>query len=474
MTPGLGLGSSSTKKTNPNQHSTMASADQNSDDELFQDVISQFPVLNAYTQGILGFQFPAKVDRNTIVSSLESALHTLKEKIPLLGCHVVRENGISKPLPWPQDAPRDPLRIKYCDDKIAPMAQLLRAGAPTKMLDGSILAPWPALPQPSGLTTPQPVFALQANFIKGGLLLCLSTHHNMIDGVGVFGLISCLVNLLNKREIPQSDLDAANLDRRRVVPLIPPGEPIKDHSHLRKPPNYALNMPSSNFTWGCFRLPISSLSRLVKTVTAESLALKPGAAVSDNDVLCAFYWQRVSAVRIANGIPGNTSSKLSRALDSRSAVGVPTSYLGHMVYHAITRLPLFQVVSTPLPQLAQLLRRDLVQANNAFAVRSYATFIARERPNCDNLLYAGPLDPTVDVGISAVEHSVPQFTNNPWGLDLGAPVFLRRPTAAPLPGCLATTVAEGVNIPVAVCLPRDDLEGLKKDAAWKQYMKFTG
>ncbi|KAK4465134.1 trichothecene 3-O-acetyltransferase [Cladorrhinum samala] len=452
----------------------MASADQDNDDELFQDVISQFPVLNAYTQAILGFQIPARVDRNTVASSLESALDTLKEKIPLLGCHVVRENGISRPLPWPRDVPRDALRVKHCDDEIAPMAQLLRAGAPIKMLDGDILAPWPALPQPSGLTaTPQPVFALQANFVKGGLLLCLSTHHNMIDGVGVFGLINLLFRLLSGNEVPQSDLDAANLDRRRVVPLIPPGEPVKDHSHLRRPQGYAPIMPCSPFTWGCFRLPVSSLSRLVRSVTAGSSG--PGAvAVSDNDVLCAFYWQRVSAVRIANGIPGSRSSKLSRALDSRSAVGVPAGYLGHMVYHAITRLPLSRVVSTPLPQLAQLLRRDLAQANNAFSVRSYATFIAREKPNCDGLLYAGPVDPAVDVGISAVENSVPQFTGNPWGPDLGPPLFLRRPTAAPLPGCLATTVAEGVNIPVAVCLPRDDLEGLKKDAAWRQYMKFTG
>jgi hypothetical protein len=102
-------------------------------------------------------------------------------------------------------------------------------------------------------------------------------------------------------------------------------------------------------------------------------------------VLCAFYWQGISAVRLARGIPPDTVSRFSRTIDGRTAVGVPFSYMGHLVYHAATRFPLGQVVSAPLSTVSQALRRELNAANTAWAVRSYATFLARE-PDKSSLL----------------------------------------------------------------------------------------
>ena len=45
-----------------------------------------------------------------------------------------------------------------------------------------------------------------------------------------------LAALLSGDAIPEADLQQANRERRGLIALIPPSEPVKDYSHLRGPP----------------------------------------------------------------------------------------------------------------------------------------------------------------------------------------------------------------------------------------------
>jgi trichothecene 3-O-acetyltransferase len=436
------------------------------DENLYPDLMGQFPILDAYTQLCFGFELPLDVDRDSVVSALQTGLDRLIKQIAWLGWQMGQKSGVRTAVPWPEDVARELLHVKYCDDTILPMAQLLAAGVPIGKLDGKVLTPWPALPQPHGLTGPVPVITLQANFVQGGLILNLSSHHTMMDGTANFQVLKLLATVLGGDEIPAADLQQANRDRTHLIDLIPRSEPLKDHSHLRRPPGYQFVFPASPPTWCYFKMPVTSLSKLAKT------AHDPSRPVTEDDVLHAFYWQRLCAVRLARGISADMVSKISRAIDGRMALGIPASYMGAHVYTAITRLPLGQVASLTLPQTAQVLRREFSQANTAWAIRSFATFIARE-PDRSVLMYNGTHNGNTDVGATS-SLNTNQTLPPSWGPLLGPCRFFRRSIGAPIPGAFVVQSAEGGAIPIAVCLPQDDLEALKKDSLWGQYTRCIG
>ncbi|KAH8693301.1 hypothetical protein BGW36DRAFT_302335 [Talaromyces proteolyticus] len=439
---------------------------ENVDESLYPDLMGQFPILDAYTQLCFGFELPLDVDRDAVVSALRTGFNRLIEHIPWLGWQIGQRSGVRTAIPWPEDVARDLLYVKYCDETTQPMADLLGAGIPIGKLDGKELTPWPALPQPHGIVGPVPVLALQANFIKGGLILNLSSHHTMMDGTANFQVLKLLATVLAGDEIPAAELEQANRDRRGLIDLIPRSEALKDHSYLRRPPGYQFVFPASPPTWCYFKMPLTSLSKLAKT------AQDPSRPVTEDDILHAFYWQRLCAVRLARGLPFDTVSKISRAIDGRMALGIPASYMGAQVYTAITRLPIGQVASLTLQQTAQVLRREFSQANTAWAIRSLATIIARE-PDRSMLMYNGTHNGNTDIGATS-SLNTNQTLPPSWGHLLGPCRFFRRSISAPIPGAFVVQSAEGGAIPILVCLPQDDLQALKKDSQWRQYTRCIG
>ena len=452
-----------------------------SESELYQDVVSQFPVLNGYSHLAFGFQPDDANSRETIVGTLRAAVDQLVSQIPLLASQILYTpghadtSGIYTPAPWPSEAPKNEImRVKYCDDVMPPMAQLLRANVPVSMLDGKTLTPWPSLPVPHGLEPPWPTAALQLNFIRGGIIFNVSIHHMVFDGTGLMQLMRHLATILQGHKIPAVDIEQANRDRRYVVPLIPRGEPVKDHSYLRAPPGYRPTLPSSPPKWCYFKLPVSALPTLRKLASSTL-------AVSDNDMLCAFCWQRITAARLARGFSPETQTKVTRAIDARGAVGIPPTYMGHLVYFCGTQLslPMSRVASTSLSTIAQTLRRELNGANTAWAVRSFATFIAREQDR-SRLVYTGLRNFDTDLGATSFIASQGDGRDgeaamlDSFGPVLGRLLFTRRPDVSPMPGSITLQPAENGAIPIALCLPEADLEELKKDGEWRRYTRYVG
>lgn len=444
------------------------------DEDLAQDSVSQFPLLNGYTHAIYGFQFKDDFTRDAAINALRTALSTLTEKVPWFGYQMSQipggPPGVFEPTPWSSDYPTNEiLRIKDCGDLLAPISQIIRAYAPISMLDGATLTPWPSIPVPHGIQGPVPVMALQANFVRGGMLLNFSLHHMAVDATGILQVGRLLSLALSGKECPQAELEQANRDRRQVVPLIAQGEPLKDQAHLRRPVGWTPNPVVSPPKWCYFKVTFANLRALRQQGTAE------GGMVSDNDILCAFVWQRLSVLRVARGVPPQTIVKFTRAVDGRTALGVPSSYMGHMIHHSIARLSLEEVANLSLPKVAQALRRELNAVNNAWTFRSYATFVARE-PDKSRLAFGGLRDVNLDLGATSAQGGAMDETRgeeDSFGR-FGVCRFIRRPHVAPIPGTITITPAEGGALPVVVCLPEIDLEALKKDGEWKRYMKYVG
>ena len=449
---------------------------------LYQDVVGQFPILKTYNHGALGFELTDEIRRESIVEALQVATDKLTASFQWLGGAVINEgsglgnSGLFKPVPWPASAssPNSIVRVKDCADLLPSFADMVKAGAPCSMLDGKTVARYPGFPASyeDSVEHPSPIIAIQANFVKGGLLLNFSTQHNVIDASGMMQVIQLFATAMRKDEFPPSAVEQGNRDRTKVIPLIAPGESIRDHSHLERPRNFAAPTPPSPAAvpkWAYFRLDRSAVPG-IKALASNSEGFDPSVPfITSNDALSAVYWKCLANVRTRNGRSPDAVSKFSRAIDARRAVGVSNEYMGHMVYHAATRMSLKEVQDAPISTIACRLRKDLNDVNNEFSVRSYATFIANE-PDKSRIMYGGLYNPDTDIGSSAVANADFFHSFGP----LGVPQFARRPNLAPIPGCLYFMPAEGPHLPVLVCLRDDDLEGLKTHPDWSPYTEFVG
>jgi hypothetical protein len=68
---------------------------------------------------------------------------------------------------------------------LPPYEELKAQHFPLSKLSTEHLSPVGVMPVP-----PNPVFAAQANFIQGGLLLAVAVHHSASDGAGLDTIIS--------------------------------------------------------------------------------------------------------------------------------------------------------------------------------------------------------------------------------------------------------------------------------------------
>ncbi|KAL9068814.1 MAG: hypothetical protein Q9161_005901 [Pseudevernia consocians] len=449
---------------------------------LYQDVVGQFPILKTYNHGTLGFEVSDETHRGSVVEALQVAADKLTASFPWLDGTVINEgsglsnSGLFMPVPWPASASslNSIVRVMDCTDLLPSFADIVRAGAPCSMLDGNVIAPYPGFPASykDSAEHPASIVAIQASFVKGGLLLNFSTQHNVIDASGMMQVIQLFATAMRKDEFSHSAVEQGNRDRTKVIPLIAPSESIRDHSHLRRPCNFAAPAPPSPAAlpkWAYFLLNRSAVPGI------KTLASKPDGYdssvpfITSNDALSAVYWKCLASVRARNGRSPDTISKFSRAIDARRAMGVSSEYMGHMVYHAATRMSLRELEEAPISTVACRLRRDLNDVNNEYSVRSYATFIANEADK-SRIMYGGLYNPDTDIGSSTVSNA--DFFHS-FGL-LGVPQFARRPKLAPIPGCIYFMPAEGRHLPVLVCLRDDDLEGLKTHPDWSQYTDFVG
>ncbi|KAF5574525.1 trichothecene 3-o-acetyltransferase [Fusarium subglutinans] len=440
---------------------------------VFQDVMSQFPALNGHTQLILGFKLPLRTTREAVTDALETALSSLTSQIDWLDGQVTDKDGLLLPAPWPKDGPKNEiLRRKDCDSVLPAMDDLLRRGVPISELDANIVSPFSGLSAGHKLEPPVPIVALQANFISGGMLLTMCFHHIVMDGTAAFQFIRHLASALEGNQISTDDLLQANRDRRSVVRLLSAAEPIKDYTDLRRPPGFTYPQVLSTPAWCYFKLPVAALKALMKIARTQSSASTSHISLlSENDVICAFCWQRISTVRLSTQAPG-TVSKFSRAIDGRLAGGVSLGYMGHMVYHANLRLPIQHIASSSLADIAYRLRKALDSANNEWTLRSYATFIARE-PDKSLLLYGGKTNPNTDLGATSALAG-DDLRPKSFGSLLGSSCFLRRPKTSPITGSISMSPIEGDYIPLCLCLPTVDLELLKADTEWKRYTRVVG
>lgn len=72
------------------------------------------------------------------------------------------------------------MRRKDCTELCSSYEEILKADVPFAMLDGDVISPMKGMGYQYKAEIELPVI-MQANFIRGGLLLCFASMHNTLD-----------------------------------------------------------------------------------------------------------------------------------------------------------------------------------------------------------------------------------------------------------------------------------------------------
>ncbi|OBT75228.1 hypothetical protein VF21_06146 [Pseudogymnoascus sp. 05NY08] len=447
----------------------------------YQDIFGQLRLLKSYTHFLLCFPIPEGTSHDTIVEGLRSATLKVTSKFPWLTGKVINEgsgkgsSGLFKVAHCPQwEPPNSILRVKDCSHICPSFAEIMREKGPIKFFNPKDLAPTVAFPQSYQETDDDPacVFALQANIVEGGLLLDIAAQHNIMPGGGILQFLSLLSKVMNGGEITTFEIEQGNRDRRNMVKLLGPDEPIIDLGRYRRPSLLEASIPAvpaPHGKWCMFRFSAASINALKKMASDTSKFVEGITFVSSNDTLTSFIWKRIAAIRLRRMVDPNASSKFVRAVDVRPTMGVPNEYMGHMVYNTFTTLTMREVDELPFPTLVSLMRKNLQEDVNEYAVRSFVTLLDRT-PDKTTIMYGGEMQPDTDVAFTSLAQS--DLYNVSFGA-LGKPALLRRPNFIPrTTTSMIFPKAPDGSLDVMVCLSEDDLDQLKADPVWSSHTEL--
>lgn len=447
-------------------------------DNFQLDILGQQPRINRlYTQLTFCFSLSdnSSHSQSEIVETLSEGLERVSENFPWVAGKVVNENGRFKIKPFGR-ALHLVIKTFGQDSSVPNWDTIRRANFPYSMLDESIIAPYRTLAVSDRSDSELPVFAIQANFIPDGLLLTFNGQHGSMDMTGQGQIIYLLAKACRNEPFTSPELSVGNMGRKVIIPLLDDCTPSPElgHSTLKdsldggdKPTQPQSQPPKC--TWAYFLFPATSLAAL-KSLAMN--AVTPGSFVSTDDVLSAFTWQSITRARLPRlGTPSALSSTLSRNVDVRRYLSIPSTYPG-LVSNATTHTSVIDtLIKEPLGRIASQLRSALDPESLSHKTRALATLISRG--HTDKASFAGTSVPELDVRLSS------WAKENCYDLDFGfgKPEAVRRPrfvngSRQGLVYFLPRTL-DG-EIAVGVCLSEEDMERLKGDEEFARFGTYIG
>lgn len=448
------------------------------------DLLGQQPFLyKLYTQLCLVFPVTDPSSHDTIVTTLKGGLARLTENFPWLAGDVINEGASEGITGTFRIVPSGTIPLVVQDlrhDASAPtMDDLRRASFPCSMLDENLVAPCLTLNLPGstvGLAaTGAPVFAVQINFITGGLILTIVAQHNVMDMTGQGQIIEWLSKACKDEPLTPEELSIGNMDRGKTVELLDESyEPGPEMAHqMVKPPSKSTtdNTAPPKSTWAYVVFPARSLQDL-KTLATETKPISSG-FISTDDAVSAFIWKCISRARIPR-LQADTKSLLARAVDVRERMGIPSTYPGFLQSMTYNTNTLHRLAEAPLGAIASELRKQLDPAVSdlAYGVRALVTFLSRT-PDKSKASVTASVNVPSDIMLSSwAKINTYELDFN---LGLGMPEAVRRPMFVPFESLLyLMPKSPRGEMAVQICLRDEDWERLKGDTEFSRYARYIG
>ncbi|KAJ4371815.1 hypothetical protein N0V86_008369 [Didymella sp. IMI 355093] len=323
-------------------------------------------VLRVYVRQLLIFPFPDAALRKHAGAVLAAGLLAAFKQFPFLAGTVEQTDpavgamAVRYPKIIDSQLVSKLLTTNTLDNEELDYDTLHQAGIPPVGLPADDLCPFAMRSHPGiddtyaeVLTTftkgqPIPVFAAQMNFIPGGLILSVYTHHSVIDGTGVAKIYQVWSGNTRKNNsglaiLKQVSACALNNARHALDTLVE-GAPTMDLPDYRFPGDPTPPLLRDAPVKLSAKLLVLSPSTI--STLAASLSARTGQRISTFTALASFVWcQATNARRAAIMSKGIEKTTLGIATDHRKRVGslIPDDYLGNVANAMTVSVPLSSI-----------------------------------------------------------------------------------------------------------------------------------
>ncbi|KAH9217559.1 transferase [Leptodontidium sp. 2 PMI_412] len=417
---------------------------------------------------ILCFPLPADADKAVVFENLKKGLAHTIASIPWLSGDVGPEIGSD-----PKDGRLQVLEGKggvefiYKDlSSILPSyAELEKYNFTFSKLTTPLVSPLQVIQQT------QPVFAAQANFIQGGLLLTIGLHHSVCDGAAQDFILEtwALDTAAASGSNSFTKHDPISNDRTPMIDGIPT-ENISDFPEYVLAPTPPADQTNMAAPVG-FQMP--PMTSKIFTFSPSTLAaLKVEAkAYSTNDAVVGLFWHHMSAARNPSPADDTATSAALFAVNirGRTSPPLPQSYLGNASFGSLT--PRLSITSLTHPSsglsLASSSLRSALNALNTPSRVPLTIGLLSSRPNPQDFKFAarGFLGPD----ITATSWADIRVREREWGV-LGRPEGFRVPYEAADGNVTVFPRLEGGGLEVMCCLEDGAMERMVGN---EEFVKFA-
>ncbi|KKY23507.1 putative enoyl- hydratase isomerase family [Diplodia seriata] len=317
-----------------------------------------------YARPILCFALNPSYDQDEVVRILQQGLAATKEQVPYLSAEVVPEDEAEADqkgcLKLQESDDVGELRVKRLDKTEFPLTydEFRAKNFPINLLTQEVFSPLPLFPSPDD---PAPVFAAQANFIEGGLLLSICSYHLVADGFSIAKYLQLWAQNCRKAQTSPDRvsrdtvfLSSSAFDRAPLLygHLSDPNKcDIKHHPELvlndsPLPQHERIPSTQRQFAARVWHFTPDALARLRADCTTPG---KPQASV--DQAIVALLWRCTVAAQItSDNAPSSQpeNSIVTMAISSRAHTFPPLApdYMGCPLVYASAAVPLTDIISS--------------------------------------------------------------------------------------------------------------------------------
>ena len=443
-------------------------------------IFEQSPRLReVYTQLCFCYALSNASSQTAIIATLIRGLERLTASFPWVAGQVINEGASEGNTGTYTIAPfgvLPQLVIKdLTNDHSAPrMHELRAANFPFSMLDEKVICPRMTLGGGEGETMADatPVLLLQANFVDGGLLLCIVASHSVMDIVGQVQMIHLLSKTCQDEAFSDDEVKNGNLDRRNLISIpedtkqdrIPTASNTNTNPPLHPVPDEE-QMTQGKLAWAYITFSYPSLVALKALASSSTTAF-----VSTDDALSALLWQVIARSRLARLSP-DTESLFNRNVDLRPYFSIPSSYPGNLSAKTRHSSTLGELAEQSLGAIATQLRSALDPDPLKQSAYNEARTLAGKKDKSSKK----QVDRSKTIVLSSWAKTACYGKGLDFGLGMGEPVAVRRPRFREVEGVVyfLPRSLEG-EIAVGVCLRCDDLENLMGDEGFGGFGRWVG
>lgn len=451
--------------------------------DITLEIFAQQPSAAVATPFLLCYKTDETVDADEIVEKLDAGRLSLHEALPWTSGEVIRdqtgptESGVFK-IRHAAAPPRVIVKDLRDDPSIPSMQELQKAEFPASMLDETIFSPFSVLPgkEPQA-TLRNRVLVLQANLIRGGVLLNICGHHSVLDGTGQEQVTYLLNKACQGQPLTPEEIRIGNLPRENIIELFPDDWQPVNSPYLKpagdKPNTSWAKDENDETTSPLIWINISFSRESLEEVKNEAHRGLSTGFVSTDDALTALVWQSLCRARVPR-LKQTTPTIMGRAINPRRYLDVPPTYPGYISNMAYTTKSLHSMTESTLGQVAAELRTavDPKLSKLSDLTREFATLIHRAEDK-DTVSLGNCLDLDHDLMVSS--WAAMRCYEFDFGMGLGLPVTFRRTKMVPVPNLIFFLPKDASGcIVVNMCIREDDLERLQRDPEFNRYVRFIG